>query len=47
MHAKLILHTVANLEIFRGGFNFTKMPAELEVKTKKEKSSPAFWVIFY
>jgi len=35
---------VADLEIFRGGFSFTKMPAKLEVKTKKTKkrSSPAF-----
>ena len=29
--------TVADLEIFRGGFSFTKMPAKLEVKTKKKK----------
>jgi len=34
---------VVDLEIFRGGFSFTKMPAKLEVKTKKKKrSSPAF-----
>jgi len=26
---------VADLEIFRGGFSFTKMPAKLEVTTKK------------
>ena len=29
--------TVADLEIFRGGFSFTKTPAKLEVKTKKKK----------
>ena len=29
--------SVADLEIFRGGFSFTKTPAKLEVKTKKEK----------
>jgi len=28
---------VADLEIFRGGFSFTKMPAKLKVKTKKKK----------
>ena len=27
---------VADLEIFRGGFSFTKTPAKLEVKTKKK-----------
>jgi len=26
---------VADLEIFRGGFSFTKMSTKLEVKTKK------------
>ena len=26
--------SVADLEIFRGGFSFTKMPAKFEVKTK-------------
>ena len=30
------LSTVADLEIFRGGLSFTKMPAKLEVKTKKK-----------
>ena len=41
--------SVADLEIFRGGFSFTKTPAKLEVKTKKKKkkrSSPAFWIFF-
>jgi len=28
--------SVADLEIFRGGFSFTKTPAKLEVKTKKK-----------
>ena len=28
-------YSVVDLEIFRGGFSFTKMPAKLEVKTKK------------
>jgi len=28
---------VADLEIFRGDFSFTKTPAKLEVKTKKKK----------
>jgi len=27
---------VADLDIFRGGFSFTKTPAKLEVKTKKK-----------
>ena len=30
-------NAVADLEIFRGGFSFTKTPAKLEVKTKKKK----------
>ena len=30
-----IFSPVADLEIFRGGFSFTKTPAKLEVKTKK------------
>ena len=29
--------SVVDLEIFRGGFSFTKTPAKLEVKTKKKK----------
>ena len=29
--------SVADLEIFRGGFSITKTPAKLEVKTKKKK----------
>jgi len=41
MHYFLILLyntiTVADLEIFIGGFSFTKTPAKLEVKTKKKK----------
>ena len=32
-----LLYAVADLEIFRGGFSFTKTPAKLEVKTKKKK----------
>jgi len=28
------LTAVADLEIFRGGFSFTKTPVKLEVKTK-------------
>ena len=43
--------TVADLEIFRGGFRFKKTPAKIEVKTKKKKkkkgSSLAFWIIFF
>jgi len=33
---------VADLEIFRGGFSFTKTPAKLEVKTKKKKVFTSF-----
>ena len=36
------LITVADLEIFRGGFSFTKTPAKLEVKTKKKKKKKVF-----
>ena len=40
-----------DLEIFRGGFSFTKTPAKLEVKTKKNGGGggvfPIFWVFFY
>ena len=31
------MHVVADLEIFRGSFSFTKTPAKREVKTKKKK----------
>ena len=31
-----LLWAVADLEIFSGGFSFTKTPAKLEVKTKKK-----------
>ena len=44
--AKTVPYSVVDLEILRGGFSFTKMPAKLEVKTKK-KLSPAFSVIFH
>ena len=30
-------YTVADLEIFREGFSFTKTPAKLEMKTKQKK----------
>ena len=33
---------VADLEIFRGGFRFTKTPAKLEVKTKKKNKKKVF-----
>jgi len=36
-------YTVADLEIFRGGFSFTKMPDKLKVKTKKKSSTSFFY----
>ena len=42
-----IVHTtVVDLEIFRGGFRFTKMPAKLEVNTKKKKVITSFLSYF-
>ena len=40
MHGKSV-KSVADLEIFRRGFSFTKMP-EVKTKRKKKRSSPAF-----
>jgi len=38
--------TVADLEIFRGGFSFTKIPAKLKVKTKKKGYHQLFQSFF-
>ena len=37
---------VADLEIFRGGFSFTKTPAKLKVKTKKKKKKTKVFTSF-
>jgi len=34
--------SVADIEIFRGGFSFTKTPAKLDMKTKKKKVFTSF-----
>ena len=36
------LYSVADLEIFRGGFSVTKTPAKLEVKTPNKKVFTSF-----
>jgi len=42
----MVAIAVADLEIFRGGFSFTKTPAKLEVKTKKKGLHQLFGLSF-